>query len=1413
MKNLLTFFLTALLAFGVGWAETVTFVAGTDVGSTTNTSNDSMTKDGITISSTSAGLAYPDYRFYNGTITISSTNGEITSVAFTCTSSSYANVLSGSTPSVGSFSLSGTTVTWTGSSSSFTIRNAAQTRASQIVVTTSGASSITEVATIAEAYGTDPNTQFVFTGNAVVTYQNGSNLWIRDGSGSGLIYGSGLGTYNNGDILNTGWKATNVVYNGIPEFSSPSNVGSSTNVGTVDPLPLSTLTNDDINKYASLSNVTVTSASGNDYYIQIGGTTFHLRNQYGLVSLTQGKTYNVTGIVTLYNNEIQFNLLSATEVSTGDPLLLVSTDELTISDSGVGNTFTVEGSYLGNDNVGVTVPVGSFSTTTDDQWWGFINHGGSVNGTVTVNYTGRDLSATGTVRVANNIIETFVNVTYVADLFVVGNYGSGWDFSAGAATAMTNSNGIYTATLTNVPADSRILFTRKTGETYNWENDANRLFIGADTNGGDWRFGDNTSGNLDTDPTNDNPVKYHPIWFPEAGTYTITIDASNGTFTITKETESSDDFVLVTNVNDLNAGNEVIIVNKGEASNEARTMGQRNTNNYYGTAVTVTNALKVTATESTQIFTLEAGTGGWYFKTSDDQYLNSTTGTSNQLQTKDKDGNGTGTSLATITIGSGNAASVVFQGSGQRKNLRYNANNGVSTNTDIFSCYASGQQPVYIYQRQASAEPSITVDESSLSFVNPADGTPQSQTVTVTENNTTGTTSVNISGTGAANYSATLENGTLTVTYSGTATQNNPDEATITLTNGTASATVTVTGYKLPMTVAITPADGHTFSGTTVSGMIESNVADAVIEYSFDGTNWQTYDADDGFITPEVTSIGGTITVYARASHNGETVTAQVTYTRVAQTTTCTADIIFDPQSNNGEMSQWNTFVTHIGEGTEYISGGTVTKVWTSSTYESMRFGSGNYTGEVSFTLDLSAFGGSCKLIKVTINAARYGNDSGCELKVSTDVDTNGKTVSITAPQDNFADYVFNFDGSEINTLTIANTAAGARVYVHSIELTYNCASETVLSLSDLVNTGVVNENYTISDELVAAKVTWDDNQHKFAIFAKDDEGYANKRYPTDGQEEYLIEYQNQDKTFTNAVEQRDYDQSNWIEILIPTEVVDKTADPSAYQAKLDLLKNQYENKLLKASAVKGTYVDALNPTIVVGDAPEVESGSEYTPNIYCTANFLMENIDADGALSYREDDLGGQYFFFMDAKPHEECLVVWAYYVGGDSYFVAPAREGNDVNGWQFRGSFKADMSLCEDANVTSESSVENCFEPSNSSTYGSEEMLYGFDAIVRKNPASSVWAAGGNGAPRRIQPYADGMETDPAYIVYPLNAGSTSSGNVTAVKELIGKKVVESVRYYNVIGVESAEPFEGVNIVVTRYNDGTVSTAKVIR
>ena len=229
------------------------------------------------------------------------------------------------------------------------------------------------------------------------------------------------------------------------------------------------------------------------------------------------------------------------DVEDTDPRVTVSPDQLTISDSGTNNTFNVEAHNIySGENLGVT-PHNGFSTTCTSSTnnvdtWGFYQNNGSVNGTVAVNYTGRALTASDDIAVGTLGASTTVHVDYVPNLYIYCDYGaSTWDFSANPAVAMTNNgDGTYTAMLNNIPANSHILFGRTTGLTYYWEGDNNRLFFGASTDGGDWGYGDNTSGYLDTDAGDDYPVKYHPIYFSEGGTYTITINANDYTFTITK---------------------------------------------------------------------------------------------------------------------------------------------------------------------------------------------------------------------------------------------------------------------------------------------------------------------------------------------------------------------------------------------------------------------------------------------------------------------------------------------------------------------------------------------------------------------------------------------------------------------------------------------------------------------------------------------------------------------------------------------------------------------------------------------------------------------------------------------------------------------------------------------------------------
>jgi hypothetical protein len=53
----------------------------------------------------------------------------------------------------------------------------------------------------------------------------------------------------------------------------------------------------------------------------------------------------------------------------------------------------------------------------------------------------------------------------------------------------------------------------------------------------------------------------------------------------------------------------------------------------------------------------------------------------------------------------------------------------------------------------------------------------------------------------------------------------------------------------------------------------------------------------------------------------------------------------------------------------------------------------------------------------------------------------------------------------------------------------------------------------------------------------------------------------------------------------------------------------------------------------------------------------------------------------------------------------------------------------------------------------------------------------------------------------------------NGSGINQITGDKTVASVRYINVSGQESETPFDGVNIVVTTYTDGSSTTAKVMK
>ena len=88
-------------------------------------------------------------------------------------------------------------------------------------------------------------------------------------------------------------------------------------------------------------------------------------------------------------------------------------------------------------------------------------------------------------------------------------------------------------------------------------------------------------------------------------------------------------------------------------------------------------------------------------------------------------------------------------------------------------------------------------------------------------------------------------------------------------------------------------------------------------------------------------------------------------------------------------------------------------------------------------------------------------------------------------------------------------------------------------------------------------------------------------------------------------------------------------------------------------------------------------------------------------------------------------------------------------------------------------------------------------FTAIIRLKTA-------GQSAPM----LKDSKPENAEYEVFPLNI---TDQTVTAINGVTMNGDVKGVKYFNVSGMVSDRPFQGVNIVVTEYTDGTSTTSKM--
>lgn len=301
--------------------------------------------------------------------------------------------------------------------------------------------------------------------------------------------------------------------------------------------------------------------------------------------------------------------------------------------------------------------------------------------------------------------------------------------------------------------------------------------------------------------------------------------------------------------------------------------------------------------------------------------------------------------------------------------------------------------------------------------------------------------------------------------------------------------------------------------------------------------------------------------------------------------------------------------------------------------------------------------------------------------------------------------------------------------------------------LVDIVNDGTVGETYTIADDILGVYIAVKDPTK---VYAKD---YGKHRHPSKpvGEQIDFI------KSNTTLESKNEWDQSNWV-------LLDFGSEEEA---------NKYVGKVIKGGTLTGVLTNKLNPTMTVTESIEPEETGQYVENNYVASNFMTPNVQTGIEWHGTTGD-----YFFVEPKPQEYVKVNWALYdgkVGNYEHFSLKTTS-------DFKGSFNVDWSLY----------------PYNWQEDFKEGNAYNFHAIVRYTRTDGAMQS-----PLK----AENSATEGLYMVFPLEGGA---GLITGIDEVAGDAQVIGVTYVNVMGMQSLKPWPGINIVVTRYSNGTTQVRK---
>lgn len=392
-------------------------------------------------------------------------------------------------------------------------------------------------------------------------------------------------------------------------------------------------------------------------------------------------------------------------------------------------------------------------------------------------------------------------------------------------------------------------------------------------------------------------------------------------------------------------------------------------------------------------------------------------------------------------------------------------------------------------------------------------------------------------------------------------------------------------------------------------------------------------------------------------------------------------------------------------------------------------------------------------------------------------VNGNGYVEMYVEDSDNGNSLAYDYENNYFNAYNVWNDGDNRGIIM------YLRPKPTTLAEAEA---GELWQYYTISDELLAVKFVTDDFNIPY-LFCKDEGPSAFATENTNNYEDYMTVHSD----FNG-----NWDQSNWIGIKFY----------GVSDNDLEKIKS-CEGKRLKANTVT-VYLSDRNNFIGEMSVSKLETASDqittYSPNLYCPANFLQsnQNGNATGSGAYAD-----RHYFFMNPKLEEYCEITFAVWDGYN--FVLPAPDGtNNLTGISgaFHPEFFFNDMYVEDPET---GEIHNLYDDL---VVG---RAYRFYAIVQGRAPKKAPALKDDDEQETVTP--GDYDPDWYYTVYPVGFDPKDPENIITDIDTVnmynGNGEVKSVKYVNVAGMVSDTPFQGVNIVVTEYTDGTRTTTKMLK